>query len=121
MPILLGALLACVVVAIFFGVRIVTQRLSRNLDPISTMAMALVSYFAKLLFLGIGLYLVAKFTDPSTVNRKAFGITAMLAAVLWLVRDLRTYLKLRLHLPLPISTPETSSQAPEESPNKKPE
>lgn len=101
MSILLGIVLALIVVATFFGVRIATQRLSRNLDPISTMAVAMASYFAKLLFLGIGLYLVATFTDPSTVDRKAFGITALLAALGWLVRDVRAYLKLKLHLPLP--------------------
>ena len=101
MSILLGIALALAVVATFFGVRISTQRFSQNLDPISTMAVAMASYFAKLLFLGIGLYLVAKFTDPSTVDRKAFGATALLAAIAWLARDVRAYLKLRLHLPLP--------------------
>ena len=106
MAVVYGILLALIVVATFFGVRIATTRVSRNLDPISTMAVALASYFAKLLFLGIGLYLVAKFTDPETVNRKAFGITALIAAIAWLTRDIRSYLKLKLHLPLPSTSHE---------------
>jgi fructose-specific phosphotransferase system IIC component len=48
-----GALLAQFIVAIYFIVHILVSRLTRNLDPISTMAMALFSYFAKLFFLGI--------------------------------------------------------------------
>ena len=44
----LGALLAQFVVVIFFVIHIAVSRLTRNLDPISTMAMALFSYFAKL-------------------------------------------------------------------------
>ena len=41
-----GALLAQFIVAIYFIVHILVSRLTRNLDPISTMAMALFSYFA---------------------------------------------------------------------------
>ena len=101
MSIFLGIALGLLVVLIFFGVRIATTRVSKNLDPISTMAVALASYFAKLLFLGLGLYAVAKFTNPETVNRPAFGITALVVAIAWLGRDVRVYLKLKLHLPLP--------------------
>lgn len=99
--IIFGAALGLLVVFVFFGVRVATTRFSRNLDPISTMAVALASYFAKLLFLGVGLYCVARFTDPETVNRPAFGITALSAAVIWLVRDIRSYLSMKVHLPLP--------------------
>jgi fructose-specific phosphotransferase system IIC component len=48
-----GALLAQFVVIIFFVNHIAVSRMTRNLDPISTMAMALFSYFAKLFALGI--------------------------------------------------------------------
>jgi fructose-specific phosphotransferase system IIC component len=72
-----GALLAQFVVVIFFVIHIAVSRLTRNLDPISTMAMALLSYFAKLFALGALLWVIAYFTDRDT--------------------------KLRLHLPLPES------------------
>ena len=49
----LGALLAQFIVVIFFAVTIFVSRISRNLDPISTMGLALFSYTTKLLFVGV--------------------------------------------------------------------
>ena len=72
-----GALLAQFVVIIFFVIHIAVSRLTRNLDPISTMAMALFSYFAKLFALGTLLWAIAKYTDRATINRIAFGVTAV--------------------------------------------
>jgi ATP synthase protein I len=53
LPGFLGAVLAQFVVIIFFIIHIAVSRMTRNLDPISTMAMALFSYFAKLFALGL--------------------------------------------------------------------
>jgi len=55
-----GALLAQFVVIIFFVIHIAVSRMTRNLDPISTMAMAMFSYFAKLFALGALLWAIAK-------------------------------------------------------------
>lgn len=96
-----GSVLALGVVAIFFIIHIGISKLSRDLDPISTMALALFSYFAKLLFLGVGLYLVARFTDRATVDRTSFGISAIALTAAWLTGEIRAYLRLKLHLPLP--------------------
>jgi fructose-specific phosphotransferase system IIC component len=49
----LGALIAQFVVIIYFAIHIGVSRIARNLDPMSTMALAVFSYFAKLLFLGV--------------------------------------------------------------------
>ncbi len=98
-----GALLAQFVVIIFFVIHIVVSRLTRNLDPISTMAMALFSYFAKLFALGTLLWVIAKYTDRTTINRIAFGITAVALTVAWLWGEIASYMKLRLHLPLPVT------------------
>jgi fructose-specific phosphotransferase system IIC component len=99
-----GALLAQFVVIIFFVIHIAVSRLTRNLDPISTMAMALFSYFAKLFALGLLLWAISKYTDRATINRIAFGITAVALTIAWLWGEIASYMKLRLHLPLP--TPE---------------
>ena len=72
-----GAVLAQFVVIIFFVIHIAVSRMTRNLDPISTMAMAMFSYFAKLFALGALLWAIAKYTDRATINRTAFGITAV--------------------------------------------
>ena len=98
-----GALLAQFVVVIFFVIHIAVSRLTRNLDPISTMAMALFSYFAKLFGLGLLLWAISKFTERETINRTAFGITAVLLTIAWLWGEIASYMKLRLHLPLPES------------------
>lgn len=97
----LGALLAQFVVIIFFIIHIAVSRLTRDLDPISTMAMALFSYFAKLFALGALLWVIAKYTDRQSINRTAFGITAVALTIAWLWGEIASYMKLRLHLPLP--------------------
>ncbi len=96
-----GALLAQFVVVIYFIIHIGVSRLTRNLDPISTMAMALFSYFAKLFALGLLLWALAKYTDRATINRTTFAITAVLLTIAWLWGEIASFMKLRLHLPLP--------------------
>ena len=97
-----GALLAQFVVIIFFIIHIAVSRMTRNLDPISTMAMALFSYFAKLFALGALLWAISAYTDRTTINRTAFGITAVARTIAWLWGEIASYMKLRLHLPLPV-------------------
>jgi hypothetical protein len=65
------------------------------------MAMALFSYFAKLFALGILLWAISKYTDRATINRIAFGVTAVALTIAWLWGEIASYMKLRLHLPLP--------------------
>ena len=101
-----GALLAQFVVIIFFVIHIAVSRMTRNLDPISTMAMALFSYFAKLFALGALLWAIAKYSDRSSVDRTAFGITAVALTIAWLWGEIASFMKLRLHLPLPNSPKE---------------
>ena len=96
-----GALLAQFIVAIYFVIHILVSRLTRNLDPISTMAMALLSYFVKLFFLGLFLWALANFTDRQTINRLSFGVAACALTIAWLGGEIASYLKLKTHLPLP--------------------
>jgi fructose-specific phosphotransferase system IIC component len=96
-----GAALAQFIVAIYFVVHIVVSRLSRNLDPISTMAMAMTSYFAKLVFLGLFLWALGEYTDREVIDRLSFGISACAITAAWLGGEIASYLKLKTHLPLP--------------------
>ena len=98
---LYGALLAQFVVVIFFIIHIAVSRMTRNLDPISTMAMALFSYFAKLFALGLLLWAIARFTDRASISRTTFGISAVALTVAWLWGEIASFMALRLHLPLP--------------------
>ena len=96
-----GAFLASVTVIIFFSIHLLVARISRNLDPMITMALAMFSYFAKVVFMGIFLLLVTRFTDRSTVDKASFAICAILITMAWLFGEVRSFLKLRVQLPLP--------------------
>ena len=100
-PGLVGALLAQIVVLIYFIVHIFISRISRNLDPMSTMALALFSYFAKFLLLGAFLWLLTRYTSRATIDRASFGISAIALTFAWLGGEIASYLKLKVHLPLP--------------------
>jgi len=101
LPGLSGALLAQAVVLIYFLVHIFISKLSRNLDPMSTMALAMFSYFAKFMLLGAFLWALTKYTSRSTIDRTSFGITAIALTFAWLGGEIASYLKLKTHLPLP--------------------
>lgn len=96
-----GALLAQFIVAIYFVVHILVSRLTRDLDPISTMAMAMTSYFAKLVLLGLFLWALGKYTDREVIDRLSFGVSACAITAAWLGGEVASYLKLKTHLPLP--------------------
>jgi len=74
---------------------------SNKLDPIMTMALAMVSYFTKLIVLGAFLLIVLNTVPEESLNRPSFGIVAFAITFAWLAGEVRAFLKLRLHLPLP--------------------
>jgi uncharacterized membrane protein (GlpM family) len=92
----IAALLAVLLVFIFFSVHLVVAKISKDVDPVLTMLFAMFSYFAKVIFLGVLLFLISKFTEPNTVDRTSFGICAILITLAWLIGEIRAYLKLRL-------------------------
>ena len=96
-----GALLAQIVVLIYFVVHIFISKISRNLDPMSTMALAMFSYFAKFLLLGAFLWALTRYTARSSIDRTSFGATAIALTFAWLGGEIASYLKLKTHLPLP--------------------
>ena len=98
---LLAGVLASFTVIIFFSIHLLVARVSRNLDPMLTMALAMFSYFAKVLFMGIFLLLITKFTDRSTVDRASFAICAILITIAWLFGEIRSFMKLRFQMLLP--------------------
>jgi hypothetical protein len=98
---LVGALLAQFVVVIFFAANIGVARLSRDLDPVMTMSLAMFSYMAKVLMLGVFLWLVTTFVSTESCDRKAFALSAVAATFAWLGGEIKAYLGLKLHLQLP--------------------
>ena len=98
---LVGAVLASFTVLIFFSVHLLVARISRDLDPMVTMALAMFSYFAKFLLLGAFLWALTKYTSRSSIDRTSFGVTAIALTFAWLGGEIASYLKLKTHLPLP--------------------
>ena len=98
---LYGELLAQLVVLVFFLINIAVASITKEVDPIATMALALFSYFTKILVLGAMMYVISQFTIDSDINRMSFGLVAIALTFAWLGGEVRAYLKLKLHLPLP--------------------
>lgn len=101
LPGLYGALLAQCIVIIFFGVTLGISKISRNLDPMSTMGLAFFSYTTKLIFVWVFLWVLSTYTDRQTINRTSFGISTILLSLSWLGGEIASFMKLRIHLPLP--------------------
>lgn len=98
---LLGALLAQLVVVMYFTVHLAVSAISRKLDPLTTFALAIFSYFAKIALLGLFLWLLTRFTSRETIDRTSFAVVALALTVAWLAGEIRSFLKLQIHLPLP--------------------
>ena len=96
-----GGLLASITVIIFFSIHLLVARISRDLDPMVTMMLAMFSYFTKVIFMGVFLILITKFTDRSTVDRSSFAISSLLITMAWLAGEIRSFMKLRFQMPLP--------------------
>lgn len=105
-----GAFLAQFIVVIFFAVTLWVSKLSKNLDPLSTMGVALFSYTTKLLLVGVFLWALTNYTDRETINRTSFGVAAILLSLSWLGGEIASYTKLRIHLPLPEKGAPTSEE-----------
>ena len=108
-----GAFLAQFIVVIFFTVTLGVSKLSKDLDPLSTMGLALFSYTTKLLLVGLFLFAITNFTERQTINRTSFGVAAILLTLSWLGGEIASYMKLRIHLPLPGSSTSTSDSSKE--------
>jgi hypothetical protein len=98
---LLGGVLASLIVLIFLVVHLFISKISTDLEPIMTMVLAMISYFAKLLILGAFLFILMKTISPDTLDRKSFAAVASAITFAWLAGEIRAFLKLRLHLPMP--------------------
>ena len=105
-----GAFLAQFIVVIFFAVTLWVSKLSKNLDPLSTMGLALFSYTTKLFLVGVFLWALTNYTDREAINRTSFGVAAILLSLSWLGGEIASYTKLRIHLPLPEGSSDPSKE-----------
>lgn len=92
---LAASLLASVTVIIFFSVHLIVARISRSLDPASTMLVAMLSYFMKVALMAIFLILVTRLTKPESIDRPTFAFVALALTASWLAGEIRAFLRLR--------------------------
>ena len=97
-PGFIGAALASITVLIFFSVSLFVGRMTSNANPIATMALAMFSYFTKLILMAIFLLAVTRLSEPESVDRTSFGISALAITFAWLFGEVRSFFKLRLEL-----------------------
>ncbi len=93
-----AGILASFVVLIFFSVSLLVSRFTKNADPITTFSLAMLSYVTKLTFVAILLIAVTRLTSETTVDRRSFGIGALVISGAWLIGEIRAFLKLKLEL-----------------------
>ena len=110
-----AGVLASFVVVIFFSVSLVISRLTKNADPITTFSLAMLSYVTKLTLVAALLIAVTRLTDDSTVDRRSFGIGALVISGAWLLGEIRAFLKLKLELDVGDSKKESPDQKSEGS------
>lgn len=103
----LAGVLAQLVIVAYLILHIFVARATRNLDPLSTMSLALVSYFGKIVVLGLFLLLISRMTTDDTIHRGSFALCAIAGTFAWLFGEIRAYLKLKIHLPLPQTLPQS--------------
>ena len=96
-----GSLLGAATVLIFLSIHLLISRLTVNLDPMATMAIAMFSYFIKILVMGGFLIAVSGLTSEASVHRPTFAICALAITAAWLGGEIRAFTKLRFQLPLP--------------------
>ena len=97
-PGFVGAALASITVLIFFSVSLFVGRMTSNANPITTMALAMFSYFTKLILMAMFLLAVTRLSEPESVGRTSFGISALAITFAWLFGEVRSFFKLRLEL-----------------------
>lgn len=104
----IGAAAATAVVLVFFALGLFAlQRFTRKY-PELMMGVGLVTYMTQVLLLGI---VMAVFKDTTLFNTKAFGLTVLGTALVWIAAMGRGYLKAKTFYVDPESTPGASGDA----------
>lgn len=97
----LGSLFGVLVVLAFFTLSLfVTSRASRH-GPTALMGAAIVTYLVKIVLLGV---LLVTLRDTTWFNFRAFGISILVALVVWLTAQVRAFAKYKMLYVEPGST-----------------
>lgn len=104
-----GALGAVFGLAVVLGVSwlgVAVLRWTARSDPMTVMAAAMMSFFAKIVALGVLLWL---FGDTTLFDTKAFGFTILAALVAWLTGEVRGFVQAKTPSVTPARPPAESN------------
>jgi ATP synthase protein I len=89
----LGAALGVVLVAAFFTVGIVVLGWAAKINPVVLMNVAIATYLAKVAALLAVLLLLG---DTTLFDRRAFGLSILVAALVWIAGEVRAFSRLKI-------------------------
>jgi len=96
-----GALVGLVVVLAFFGISLLAISYSARVSPQILMPVAMGTYLFKI-FAMLGLVVVLR--DATWMNGRAFGLTVVLCTLVWLIFEVRTFLRTKMLYVDPVSS-----------------
>ena len=70
------------------------------------MVFAMLSFFIKVVILGVVFLVVLANVGTETLNRTCFGIVAIAVIVAWLTGEVRAFFSIRMQMPLPKNSQE---------------
>jgi ATP synthase protein I len=89
----LGATLGVAVVAVFFTVGVVVLGWAAKINPVALMNVAIATYVVKAFAL---LLVLAALGDTTLFDRRAFGLSILVAAVVWMAGEVRAFSNLKI-------------------------
>jgi ATP synthase protein I len=89
----LGAALGVILVAAFFTVGIVVLGWAAKINPVVLMNVAIATYLAKVAALLAVLLLLG---DTTLFDRRAFGLSILVAALVWIAGEVRAFSRLKI-------------------------
>jgi ATP synthase protein I len=96
-----GALVGLLVVLGFFGISLFAISYSARVSPQILMPVAMGTYLFKI-FAMLGLVVLLR--DATWMNGRAFGLTVVLCTLVWLIFEVRTFLRTKMLYVDPVSS-----------------
>jgi ATP synthase protein I len=89
----IGAVAAFLLVAVFFTVGVVVLGWASRTNPMALMNVAIFTYLVKVAALFV---VLVAFQDTTLFDRRIFGLSILLAAVVWIVGEVRAFSRLKM-------------------------
>jgi ATP synthase protein I len=89
----LGAVAGVVLVAVFFTVGVVVLGWAAKINPVALMNVAIVTYLVKV---GALLLILLAFGDTTLFDRRAFGLSILVAAIVWMAGEVWAFSRLKI-------------------------